>query len=157
MTKTLTPDGLMVLSVLAVAALCTLLWIFARARRHGGVAEVPSWLMFGWDGAAWSPGVIVINRDARNKPALLAHERCHQAQQRRDGLLRFWWRYLTRRQARLAYEVEAYRVWLDVSPGDRWRVLHILVNSYGFGLTTAQAEALLESAFFSQQPKQTTT
>ncbi len=29
---------------------------------------------------------------------------------RRDGLLRFWWRYATSRRHRLAYEVEAYRV-----------------------------------------------
>ena len=49
----LTPDGLLVAAVLAVAALCVPLWIFAKARRNNGVAELPSGLMFGWGGAAW--------------------------------------------------------------------------------------------------------
>lgn len=138
-----TPDGKIVLCLLAIACLCVLLWIFRQARRNNGIAELPSFLMFGWGGAAWSPSVIVISSSAGNKPALIAHERCHQRQQLRDGWLRFYWRYLTNTQARLEYEVEAYKVWLAVSPQDRWRVIAMLINGYGFNLSRHDAEILL--------------
>ena len=96
----LTPDGLLVAAVLAVAALCVPLWIFAKARRNNGVAELPSGLMFGWGGAAWGQHCIVIDRSAWSKTALIAHERCHQQQMARGGTLRFYWRYFTSKEAR---------------------------------------------------------
>jgi hypothetical protein len=85
MSMPLTPDGQIVAAVLAVAALCVPLWIFAKARRNGGVAELPSGLMFGWGGAAWGQSCIVIDRDTWHKGPLIAHERCHQQQMARDG------------------------------------------------------------------------
>ena len=140
----LTPDGLLVAAVLAVAALCVPLWIFAKARRNNGVAELPSGLMFGWGGAAWGQHCIVIDRSAWSKSALIAHERCHQQQMARDGTLRFYWRYFTSKQARQEYEVEAYRVWVQVEPNDMWRCVRALTGSYGLDITDQEAMELLK-------------
>ena len=140
----LTPDGLLVAAVLAVAALCVPLWIFAKARRNGGVAELPSGLMFGWGGAAWGQHCIVIDRSAWSKSALIAHERCHQQQMARDGTLRFYWRYFTNTEARQDYEIEAYRVWVQVEPNDMWRCVRALTGSYGLDITDQEAMELLK-------------
>ena len=88
--QTLTLDGILFLAALAIVVLCVLLWIFSKARANGGVAELPSALMFGWGGAAWGQTCIVIDKDAWSKDALIAHERCHQAQMASDGTLRFY-------------------------------------------------------------------
>ena len=140
----MTPDGLLVAAVLAVAALCVPLWIFAKARRNNGVAELPSGLMFGWGGAAWGQHCIVIDRSAWSKSALIAHERCHQQQMARDGTLRFYWRYFTNTEARQDYEIEAYRVWVQVEPNDMWRCVRALTGSYGLDITDQEAMELLK-------------
>ena len=140
----LTPDGLLVAAVLAVAALCVPLWIFAKARRNNGVAELPSGLMFGWGGGAWGQHCIVIDRSAWSKSALIAHERCHQQQMARDGTLRFYWRYFTNTEARQDYEIEAYRVWVQVEPNDMWRCVRALTGSYGLDITDQEAMELLK-------------
>lgn len=143
MSIPITPDGQIVAAVLAAAALCVPLWIFAKARRNGGVAELPSGLMFGWGGAAWGQNVIVIDKYAWSKPALIAHERCHQRQMARDGTATFYWRYLTSTEARQQYEIEAYRVWVQVEPNDLWRCVMALTGSYGLGITDQEAIELL--------------
>lgn len=140
----MTPDGLLVAAALAVAVLCVPLWIFAKARRNGGVAELPSMLMFGWGGAAWGQTCIVIDRSAWSKSALIAHERCHQQQMARDGTLRFYWRYFTNTEARQDYEIEAYRVWVQVEPNDMWRCVRALTGSYGLDITDQDAMELLK-------------
>lgn len=140
----LTPDGLLVAAVLAVAALCVPLWIFAKARRNNGVAELPSGLMFGWGGAAWGQHCIVIDRNSWHKGPLIAHERCHQDQMARDGTLRFYWRYFTNTEARQDYEIEAYRVWVQVEPNDMWRCVRALTGSYGLDITDQEAMELLK-------------
>lgn len=140
----LTPDGLLVAAVLAVAALCVLLWIFAKARRNDGVAELPSFLMFGWGGAAWGQHTIVIDRSTWSKTALIAHERCHQQQMARDGTATFYWRYATSTKARQDYEIEAYRVWVQVEPNDLWRCVRALTGSYGLDITDQEAMELLK-------------
>ncbi|MBL0420864.1 hypothetical protein JI739_10955 [Ramlibacter sp. AW1] len=61
-------------------------------------------------GMTVTPRLIIIHPRFRGHPGLLAHEKVHAEQMRRDGLLRFWWRYASSRRHRLAYEVEAYRV-----------------------------------------------
>lgn len=139
----LTPDGLLVAAALAVAVLCVPLWIFWKARSNNGVAELPSMLMFGWGGAAWGQTCIVVDRSDWSKTALIAHERCHQAQMARDGTLRFYWRYFTSKQARQQYEIEAYRVWVQVEPNDLWRCVRALTGSYGLGITDQEAVELL--------------
>ena len=144
MSMPLTPDGQIVAAVLVVAALCVPLWIFAKARRNGGVAELPSGLMFGWGGAAWGQSCIVIDRDTWHKGPLIAHERCHQQQMARDGTLRFYWRYFTNTEARQDYEIEAYRVWVQVEPNDMWRCVRALTGSYGLDITDQEAMELLK-------------
>ena len=139
----LTNDGQIVAAVLAVAALCVPLWIFAKARSNGGIVYLPSWMMFGWGGAAWGQTCIVVDRSDWSKAALIAHERCHQAQMARDGTLRFYWRYFTSKQARQQYEIEAYRVWVQVEPNDLWRCVRALTGSYGLGITDQEAVELL--------------
>lgn len=140
----LTPDGLLVAAVLAIAALCVPLWIFWKARANGGVAELPSFLMFGWGGAAWGQTCIVVDRADWSKTALIAHERCHQQQMERDGTATFYWRYLTSKQARQEYEIEAYRVWVQVKPDDLYRCARALITSYGLDITYQEAVELLK-------------
>lgn len=139
----LTPDGLLVAAALAVAALCVPLWIMRKARNNGGIAELPSMLMFGWGGAAWGQTCIVVDRSDWSKAALIAHERCHQAQMARDGTLRFYWCYLTSKQARQQYEIEAYRVWVKVKPDDLYRCARALMQDYGLDVTYQEAVGLL--------------
>ena len=148
MTNTLTPDGAIFLAALAIAALCALLYILITARKNNGIAIVPgglvSFLTGGFDGITLTPSLAIVASDYRNLPALIVHERVHQAQMRRDGTLTFLWRYITSRTHRLNYEVEAYRAWIEHSPGDRWRVVGML-QGYGKTLTYADAEALLSN------------
>ena len=137
-------DAAFVISAVAIVVLCVPLWVFWKARRNGGIAELPSMLMFGWGGAAWGQTCIVIDRDTWKRGALIAHERCHQRQMARDGTLRFYWRYFTSKQARQEYEVEAYRVWVQYEPGDVYLCANWLVNSYGFNIPYSEAVALLK-------------
>jgi hypothetical protein len=99
--------------------------------------------MFGWGGAAWGQTCIVVDRDDWSKAALIAHEKCHQQQMARDGTLRFYWRYFTSTDARLDYELEAYRVWVRVKPDDLYRCARALITSYGLGVTYQEATELL--------------
>ncbi len=104
---------------------------------------LPPLLLFGYWGSAPAPWLLILSSTHSDNAALIAHEQCHQAQQRRDGTLRFWWRYLTSKPLRLAYEAEAYRVWIDVAPEDRAKVTHWLAKRYGFNITHAEAAAML--------------
>lgn len=139
-----TPDGIIVMCLIAVGVLFTFLWILIKARLNGGIARIPSILMFGWDGAAWGPNIIVINRDYYNQKPLIAHEQCHQAQQRRDGVFTFYFRYFTSKEWRYTYELEAYRVWVRIAPEDINNIARVLVHSYGFDLTYDEALAALK-------------
>lgn len=57
-------------------------------------------------------------------PTIVEHEKVHVAQQARDGVARFLWRYLTDREARLAYEAEAIaEEYLHTAPQARLGVL----------------------------------
>lgn len=106
---------------------------------------LPDQLLFGYWGSAPFPWLLIIAKSHKDNAALIAHEQCHQAQQRRDGVLRFWWRYLTSTSWRLAYEVEAYKKWLEVAPLDEWRVVTWLTFNYGFDLSVNEAKELLIS------------
>lgn len=67
--------------------------------------KVP-WLPFGWDGFAlrW----VILHRKGVSEN-LIAHELVHIEQQKRLGLCRYLWRYLTRRDFRYTVEFEAYK------------------------------------------------
>lgn len=109
------------------------------------VFHIPDRLLFGFGGAAWIPGIILIGKSNKGNAALIAHERCHHDQQRRDGYLRWCWRYVTDRRARLDYEIEAYRVWLAIAPQDRSKVLWWLTHNYNIGYASLQIEAMLDN------------
>jgi hypothetical protein len=104
---------------------------------------LPPFLLFGFCGSAPTPWLLILSSANRNNAALIAHEQCHQSQQRRDGTLRFWWRYITNKAWRLAYEVEAYKVWLDVQPLDAGKVGMWLCKNYGFDIELSEAFELL--------------
>jgi hypothetical protein len=139
-----TPDGILVVSAILIGILLTILWIFYKARTNNGIAELPSFLMFGWGGAAWSPNMIVIKKDAYNKPALIAHERHHQKQQLKEGTLKFFFKYLTSKDYRFRMELEAYKVWYQMSPNDLERLVFIMTNSYGFNVSKDEVQKLLK-------------
>lgn len=98
---------------------------------------LPTPLMFGWWGSAPFPWLMILAYDQRNNAALIAHERCHQDQQRRDGVLTFWHRYIFNKDWRYRYELEAYRVWLDTAPNDFWLVVSMMQN-YGFNISQSE-------------------
>lgn len=93
-------------------------------------------------GMTLAPRLIVIHPRYRGNAGLLAHERVHVAQMRRDGLLRFWWRYAFSRRHRLAYEVEAYRV--SMAHGCTLAsAARTLATGYWLGIDEAQARQAL--------------
>lgn len=100
---------------------------------------LPSPFLFGYWGSAPFPWLLILSYDQRNNAALIAHEQCHQAQQRRDGTLTFWKRYITSCDWRYRYELEAYRVWLDVQPEDFWSVVNMMKN---YVFTIAEADLI---------------
>jgi hypothetical protein len=53
----------------------------------------------------------------------------HVEQQRRDGLLTFWCRYLSSEKHKLAYEVDAYKVSMQhgMSP---WEAAYLISRDY---------------------------
>lgn len=141
------PDAQIVVALLSVAVLATVLWVLVTARRNGGVAELPpvlvSFLLFGFEGGALTPGLIIIRNDHRNRCALIAHERCHQRQMLADGYLTWLRRYVFDLRWRQQYEIEAYRVWVQHSPADLGRCAFDLVHGYGLDLSADAAMHLL--------------
>lgn len=138
-----TPDGLLVAYGLGAFLAAYAFYVLAKAAGNDGIAVLPDGLLFGFWGSAPLPWLIIVGKSWQHHAALIAHERCHQDQQRRDGLLTFWWRYMTSKSWRLSYEVEAYKVWLRVAPEDEWIVCRTLANSYDFDLTIERARELL--------------
>ena len=129
------------ISILMSLVISFLVWITIKAKLNNGVVELPTYLMFGWGGAAWTPSIVVIDKNNKNKEALIAHERVHQEQQRKYGWLKFYFKYLTNKQFRFKMEVEAYKAWLEVLPNDFEKVIWWLLNSYN---TSASREEIIK-------------
>lgn len=114
------------------------------------VVRVPLIMMFG-DGLCLCPWLVLIRWEVSeaNRKHLIPHELRHVEQQRVDGWWRFWWSYLTDQRAKLAYEVQAYKV--SIASGlSLWVAADVLANEYRFKfggkqLTHAQAQMLLEA------------
>lgn len=143
MQNQLTPDGLIFVSTLAVVILSIIPYIFFKASRNNGIALLPDFLLFGFWGSAPLPNLMILANSQKDNKALIAHEQCHQGQQRRDGVLKFWSNYIFNKEMKLKYEVEAYKVWLEVNPKDREKVIFWLMNGYDFELSRQEAEALI--------------
>ena len=134
-------EYLIFISILLSLVICILVWLTLKAKSNNGIVEMPTYLMFGWGGAAWTPSIIVIDKNNKNKEALIAHERVHQEQQRKYGWLKFYFKYLTNKQFRFKMEVEAYKAWLEVLPNDLEKVIWWLLNSYN---TSASREEIIK-------------
>lgn len=102
-------------------------------------------LLFWADGFTLCPGLIIIQPRARADKALLAHEQVHVKQMRQEGLITWWWAYLTRPTFRQAAEVEAYRAQLALSPYSLDIFAGYLANNYFLVITEAQARELLSA------------
>lgn len=75
---------------------------------------------------------------------VVAHELRHAVQQRRDGWLRWVWRYFTSRPARLAYEVDAYAESARVAPWALPSYARALAGRlYRLGISEQQAYDLI--------------
>ena len=95
-------------------------------------------------GITLAPWLILIPQWARHDIAYLAHEQCHAAQQRRIGVLRFWWAYLRSDAFRLSVEVDAYKA--QIAAGSPLgHCAYWLRSGYGLGLTIEKANALLRT------------
>lgn len=108
------------------------------------VLYVPHILLFGFAGITLAPWLVLISSDHRANAELHAHEAIHAGQQRRDGVLVFWWRYLTSKAWRLVYEVEAYHESYRVDPDRLWSYARWLAGSYGLDLDIGEAVKMIE-------------
>ena len=89
------------------------------------------------------PNLMFIKAQFKHSVALHKHEETHQMQMRRDGLLKFWARYLFCPSCRLAYEVEAYKV--SIEHGTPIDVCAIyLAGMYYFDMSFDEAKQLLK-------------
>ena len=137
-------EYLIFISILLSLIISFLVWITFKAKLNNGVVELPTYLMFGWGGAAWTPSIIVIDKNNKNKEALIAHEQVHQEQQRKYGWFKFYFKYLTNKQFRFEMEVEAYKAWLQVLPNDFEKVIWWLLNSYNISASREEIIKLLK-------------
>jgi hypothetical protein len=88
------------------------------------------------------PNLMFIRSDCRDNLALIKHEETHQTQQRADGVLTFWFRYLFSKKHRQAYEVEAYKC--QIFHGASLKICAIFLSSmYYLDITVEEAEKLL--------------
>ena len=95
-------------------------------------------------GITLMPGLILIPQWAQHDAAYLAHEQCHAAQQRKHGVLRFWWLYLRNDLFRLMVEVEAYQVQIAHGADLRYCAWQLSGN-YGLSVTVDEAAKLLRT------------
>ena len=130
--------------ILLALVIFFLVWLILKAKSNNGIIELPTALMFGWGGAAWTPSIIVIDKNNQNKEALIAHERVHQEQQRKYGWFKFSFKYRTAKQFRLEMEVEAYKAWLEVLPNDFEKVVWWLLNRYNVSKSREEIIRLLK-------------
>jgi hypothetical protein len=93
-------------------------------------------------GVTLAPWLILVPQWARHGIAYLTHEQVHATQQRRVGVLTFWYLYLTDKAFRQAAEVEAYQVQIAAGASAKTCAVH-LATSYRLPLTLSEAYSLL--------------
>lgn len=147
----MTSDGKTFVLFLVLLITIYFLVVLVRAKSNSGVARVPSpilwFFLFGFNGGAINTRLIVIASDAFNAEALIAHERIHQDQMRKEGVLRFWWKYATDIKWRVNYELDAYREWVRVSPQDLHLCSKYLVEYDGSRSSQDYAELLANGGY----------
>jgi hypothetical protein len=87
--------------------------------------------------------LIVIRPSRKGDEGLLAHERVHVEQFKRNPF--FGLAYLFSKKKRLQYEVEAYRVQLKYHPDRLGAFANALATKYRLGITQGEAELLLSA------------
>jgi hypothetical protein len=140
----LTPDGLLFLQSLGVAAAIYIAWVVWQLATNNGMARVHKIFLLGWHGVCLAPWCILVYVDCEK--TIPAHERVHAQQQlalgRWFGFLKFWWLYATDKQKRLAWEVEAYRVSYRENPSGLNNYA-LYLRQYGINLRQADAIKLI--------------
>lgn len=96
-------------------------------------------------GIALMPSLILIPQWAKTDVAYLRHEQCHATQQKRMGVIAFWYLYLMDKTSRKWIEVEAYRVQIDHGASLDY-CAHQLATGYGLDIDFETAKQLLEKA-----------
>ena len=94
------------------------------------------------DGFTPLPNLMILRSSQRDNQTLIAHERVHQAQMRRDGVLRFWFRYATQ-QWRLEYEVEAYKESYRLRPESLYFYAQALSEKYWLDVSVDECVELI--------------
>lgn len=90
-----------------------------------------------------SPSLILIPQLAKGNAAYLSHELVHVEQQRDDGTLTFWFKYLTSKAYRQQVEVEAYKAQIAAGTSLDTCAGH-LANLYYLGISFVEAQQLLK-------------
>lgn len=101
----------------------------------------PSWVPFA-EALTLSPSIVLIRAKWRDSTPMRVHELVHVEQQKKVGAITFWWRYLTNKAARQAYEVEAYKAQIAAGTSLDTCAGH-LANLYYLGISFTQAQELL--------------
>lgn len=94
------------------------------------------------DGFTPLPNLMILKSSQRGNATLIAHEKVHQNQMRRDGVLKFWFRYLTP-EWRLIYEVEAYKESYRLRPESLYFYAKSLAEDYCLDISTDEAMRLI--------------
>lgn len=94
------------------------------------------------DGFTPLPNLMILKTSHRDDQVLIAHERVHQMQMRRDGVLKFWFRYATKK-GRLEYEVEAYKKSYRLRPESFYYYAKALSEKYWLNVTVDEAVELI--------------
>jgi len=97
-----------------------------------------------WFSAGFTPlpNLMIIRKDSQHSVPLHKHEETHQEQMRRDGVIKFWFRYLFSKKHRLNYEVEAYRAQIAAGASLDSCAAY-LAGMYYLGIDFEQARCLL--------------
>jgi hypothetical protein len=99
-------------------------------------------LLFWSAGFTLAPSLIFINPKYSFDVGLIEHEKVHAKQMQDIGALTFWWRYLTSKTCRQAFEVEAYQKQMRYGLSLE-RAAQYLVTMYSLNITLDEAKQLL--------------
>lgn len=102
----------------------------------------PTRLLFWADAFTVNTNLILIRPEFINNKALIAHEMTHQRQMLHIGVWKFWLKYLTSKDFRLAVEVEAYKV--QIKAGASIERAAENLTKYWLDITNTEAENLLK-------------
>jgi len=94
-------------------------------------------------GITLAPWLILIPRWAKDDLAYKMHEQVHAEQQRRDGVLVFWFKYLTDKSYRQAAEVAAYKTQI-IYGANYVACAYQLTRGYRLGITQIEAMEVLK-------------